>query len=162
MNRCRALLFCCFLLFCKCLTCQTSVGLGLYPTGTEAGLGFRLNKDKRLSCDARIAKANFYSKPNVSSCITELSAIWRVILLEKVRLHLGLGFRTEWNPDSRHKVGGVIPVGVEAFPFSFQNAGLIFEVAPFYAGDDHSNWSAGIRTVAGFVFYFPKQNNTGK
>jgi hypothetical protein len=55
-------------------------------------------------------------------------------------------------------MGGVMPIGVEAFPFHFQNAGLIFEVAPFYVTDQDSKYNAGLRTVAGFVFYFPKKS----
>ena len=136
---------------------QTSVGIGIYPTGTETGIGFRLNKDKRLSLDARMTRANFYNEPGVSSFLTELSGIYRVILLEKVRFHLGVGFRSDWNFSTSHKHGVVVPIGVEAFPFPFQNAGLFFEAAPFYVSNFESKWYAGIRTVAGFVFYFPKK-----
>lgn len=138
---------------------QTSVGLGIYPTGTETGIGFRLNKDKRLSFDARITRANFYSEPGVSSFLTELSGIYRVILLEKVRFHLGIGFRSDWNFSTSNKYGVVVPIGVEAFPFPFQNAGLFFEAAPFYVSNFESKWQAGIRTVAGFVFYFPTKKD---
>ncbi len=133
---------------------QTGVGIGLYPTGTETGLGFRLNKDKKISLDARIARANFYNKPQTSSFVTEVSGIYRIVLLEKVHFHIGIGFRTDWNSLSGTKIGGVMPIGVEAFPFSFQNAGLFFEVAPFYVAEG-SVWHAGMRTAAGFVFYFP-------
>ena len=136
---------------------QTSVGIGLYPTGSEAGLGFRLNKDKRLSLDARVAKANIYSSSaSASVFVTELNFIYRAVLLEKVRFHTGIGFRSDWNLTQTHKHGAIIPIGVEGFPFSFQNAGIFFEVAPFFETDDRSNWQAGLRTVAGFVFYFPK------
>ena len=135
------------------------MGIGIYPTGTETGLGFRLNKDKHLSMDARITKANLYnSTTNQSSFLSEISAIYRLIILEKVRFHLGLGFRSNWNFSSTHKHGVVIPIGIEAFPFPFQNAGLFFEAAPFFETDDRSNWQGGIRTVAGFVFYFPKKH----
>lgn len=144
------------------ISAQTSVGLALYPTGTETGLGFRLNKDKRFLLDARITKANLYSsKSNPSSFISEVSGIYRLVYLEKVRFHMGLGFRSNWNFTLGHKHGAVIPVGVEAFPFPFQNAGLIFEVAPFFEIDDRSTWQGGIRTVAGLVFYFPT-NQTKK
>ena len=150
-----------FCIACSCLKSQTSIGIGLYPTGTEAGFGLRLNKDKRLSVDARMARANFYSdlKSGQSNFLTELSAIYRVVLLEKVKFHLGLGFRGDWNLATSHKYGAVMPVGVEAFPFPFQNAGLIFEVAPFCVSDIHNKLTGGLRTVAGFVFYFPKKNN---
>lgn len=138
------------------LKCQTSAGIAFYPTGTEAGLGFRLNKDKRISADARVTKANFYSSNNTpSTFISEISAIYRLVLLEKVRFQIGLGFRSDWNFTTKHKHGAVVPIGVEAFPFPFQNAGLIFEVAPYYETDDKANWQGGMRTVAGFVFYFP-------
>ncbi len=140
---------------------QTSVGIGLYPTGTEAGLGFRLNKDKKVALDARITRANLYSDQKVgqSNFLIELSAVYRIVLLERVRFHLGLGFRGDWNLVTSDKYGAVMPLGVEAFPFPFQNAGLIFEAAPFYVSDLHSKWVAGIRTMAGFVFYFPTKNN---
>ncbi len=151
------------LFFCGLISnSQTSVGIGIYPTGTETGLGFRLNKDKRISLDARLTRANFYSEPGVSSFLSELSCIYRVVLLEKVRFHLGIGFRADWNLSTTHKYGGVIPIGVEAFPFPFQNAGLFFEAAPFYVSDLESKWHAGVRTVAGFVFYFPTKNNSVK
>jgi hypothetical protein len=139
-------------------TAQTSVGLALYPTGSETGLGFRLNKDKHVSMDARVTKAGLYSgKTTPSTFISEISVLYRVVYLEKVRFQMGLGFRSDWNFTANHKHGVVVPVGVEAFPFPFLNAGLIFEVAPFYETDDHSNWNGGMRTVAGFVFYFPSK-----
>lgn len=135
---------------------QTSVGLGFYPTGTEAGLGFRLNKEKHVSLDARITKANLHSSNTTSSSfVSEISGIYRLIFLEKVRFHMGIGFRSNWNFTLNHKHGVVVPTGVEAFPFPFQNAGLIFEVAPFFETDDKLTWQGGMRTVAGFVFYFP-------
>ncbi|MBI3520413.1 MAG: hypothetical protein HY062_13815 [Bacteroidetes bacterium] len=137
---------------------QTTVGIGLYPTGSEAGLGFRLNKDKRITLDARLAKANIYSSSATpSTFVTELNFIYRAILLEKVRFHTGIGFRSDWNLTQTHKHGAIVPIGVEGFPFSFQNAGVFFEVAPFFETDNKSNWQAGMRTVAGFVFYFPKK-----
>ncbi|MES2760630.1 MAG: hypothetical protein V4677_00420 [Bacteroidota bacterium] len=140
---------------------QTTVGIGLYPTGSEAGLGFRLNKDKRVSLDVRIAKANIYSSSAApSTFVTELNFIYRAVLLEKVRFHTGIGFRSDWNLTQTHKHGAIIPIGVEGFPFSFQNAGIFFEVAPFFETDDKSNWQGGLRTVAGFVFYFPKKFKT--
>lgn len=141
---------------------QTTVGIGLYPTGSEAGIGFRLNKDKRISLDARLAKANIYSSSSSPSAfVTEINFIYRAVFLEKVRFHTGLGLRSDWNLTQTHKHGAIIPIGVEGFPFSFQNAGIFFEVAPFFETDDKSNWQGGLRTVAGFVFYFPtkKQKN---
>ena len=139
------------------LKSQTTIGIGIYPTGTETGLGFRLNKDKHLSLDARVTKANLYSDAKIaSSFLSEISGIYRLVLLEKVRFHIGVGFRTNWNFTTSHKYGAFIPIGVEAFPFPFQNAGLFFEAAPFFETDTKSNWQGGIRTVAGFVFYFPK------
>ena len=116
-----------FILFCLTLKSQTTVGIGIYPTGTETGLGFRLNKDKRLSLDTRITKANLYSNASsTSSFISEASVIYRLVRLEKVRFHMGLGFRSNWNFTTTHKHGAIIPSGVEAFPFPFQNAGLFF------------------------------------
>lgn len=140
------------------LKSQTTIGIGIYPTGTETGLGFRLNKDKRISLDARVTKANLYSDAKIASTfLSEVSVIYRLILLEKVRFHIGVGFRGNWNFTTTNKYGAIIPIGVEAFPFPFQNAGLFFEAAPFFETDHTSNWQGGIRTVAGFVFYFPKK-----
>jgi hypothetical protein len=143
---------------------QTTIGLGLYPTGSEVGLGLRLNKDKRLSIDARCTRTSYFSdvKQGQTNFVTELSAIYRVILLEKLRFHIGLGFRGDWNLVTSNKYGAIIPIGVEAFPFPFQNAGLIFEAAPYCVSDIHSKLSGGIRTVAGFVFYFPTKSNKPK
>ncbi|MBC7695091.1 MAG: hypothetical protein H7141_06540 [Burkholderiales bacterium] len=147
-----------FIISFLALKSQTTVGIGIYPTGTETGLGFRLNKDKRVSLDTRITKANLYSNASsTSSFISEASVIYRLVRLEKVRFHMGLGFRNNWNFTTTHKHGAIIPIGVEAFPFPFQNAGLFFEAAPYFETDDRSTWQAGIRTVAGFVFYFPKK-----
>jgi hypothetical protein len=154
----RTLLFYFLLILSHISKSQTSVGVGIYPTGTEMGLGFRLNKDKKLCLDARLTRANFYSSPGISSFVTELNAVYRVVFLEKVRFHIGFGARTDWNFSTSHKLGGVMPIGVEAFPFSFQNAGLFFEVAPFYVTDHDSKYNAGFRTVAGLVFYFPKRS----
>ena len=111
---------------------QTGIGLALYPTGTESGFGLRSGKDQRVYLDARIARAIFFSdsKAGQSNFLTELSAVCRVIKLEKVRFQVGVGFRGDWNLVATHKYGAVVPIGVEAFPFPFQNAGLIFEVAP--------------------------------
>lgn len=135
---------------------QTGIGIGIYPTGTETGLGIRTSKNARWMGDLRITKANFYSNPALSSFINEASLVCRVIQLEKVRFHVGLGLRAEWNFGGKNnKYGGVIPIGVEAFPFPFQNAGLFFESAPFFTHDLNSTYYGGIRTVAGFIFYFP-------
>jgi len=147
-----------FLLSFLSVKSQTTIGIGLYPTGSEAGFGFRLNRDKRVSLDARLAKANIYSSSTLPSVfVTEINLIYRALLLEKVRFHTGIGFRSDWNLTQTHKHGAIVPIGVEAFPFSFQNAGVFFEVAPFFESDDKSNWQGGLRTVAGFVFYFPKK-----
>lgn len=134
---------------------QTGVGIGLYPTGTETGIGFRSAKNTIACIDARVSKALFTPKAGTSSFISELSVVFRAVLLEKVRFHIGIGGRAEWNIDRPNKYGGVIPVGVEGFPFAFQNAGIFFEAAPYFAHDGIKDYNAGLRTVAGFVFYFP-------
>ncbi len=140
---------------------QTGPGIGLYATGTETGLGFRSGKETRWVLDARIAKANIYSEKNkASSFTTELSAVCRIVKLEKVRFHLGLGYKAEWNLNAQSRNGAVFPVGVEAFPFPFQNAGLFFEAAPFIMTDPNQNYYSGIRTTAGFIFYFPCKPKT--
>ncbi|MGZ3883083.1 MAG: hypothetical protein ACXVP0_01970 [Bacteroidia bacterium] len=139
------------------LSSQTSVGIGIYPTGTETGIGFRSSRNSLVCLDARVTKANFFSKANMSSFLSELSVVFRVVKLEKVRFHIGIGARMEGNVDRLNRYGGVMPIGVEAFPFPFQNAGLFFEVAPFYTVDNRNDFYGGLRTVAGFVFYFPKK-----
>jgi hypothetical protein len=145
-----------FFLIISFTEAQTTMGIGIYPTGTETGLGFRSGKNSKWILDARITKAVFSDNKTQSSFITEISTVCRIIRLEKVRFHLGLGVRTEWNFVGKNsKVGGIIPVGVEAFPFPFQNAGLFFEAAPYFTHDFKKSYNAGIRTVAGFVFYFP-------
>ena len=155
-------IFCVLVLLCMHATAQTGVGIGLYPTGTETGLGIRTSKEKRLLVDARITRANVFSdKSKVSSFVTELSFVYRLVKLEKVRFHVGLGYKADWNLNESHKHGVVVPIGVEAFPFPFQNAGLFFEAAPFYVQDFYSSKNnAGIRTTAGFVFYFPVKVKT--
>lgn len=136
---------------------QTGIGIGLYPTGTETGFGIRSSKEARFAADARITRANVFNEKNkTSSFVTELSMIYRVVKLERVRFHVGLGYKADWNLNESHKHGVIVPVGVEAFPFPFQNAGLFFEAAPFYVADFNAKKdNAGIRTAAGFVFYFP-------
>ena len=140
---------------------QTGIGVGLYPTGTETGIGIRTAKETLFAFDARITRANIFSdKSKTSSFVTELSVIYRVVKLEKVRFHVGVGYKADWNLNETHKHGLIVPIGVEAFPFPFQNAGLFFEAAPFYVSDYISKNNAGIRTTAGFVFYFPVKTKT--
>lgn len=136
---------------------QTGPGIGVFPTGTEIGLGFRSSQDTRWAFDARVARALFNSEKNkTSSFVSEVSVICRVVKLEKVRFNLGLGYRTDWNFVDRHKHGISLPVGVEAFPFPFRNAGLFFEVAAYFVSDLRSgNNIAGLRAASGFLFYFP-------
>jgi len=143
------------------LFAQTTVGIGLYATGSEAGLGFRSGKETRWALDARIAKAAIYSERNKSSSFTtEVSAVCRIVKLEKVRFHLGLGYKAEWNLNAQNRYGAVLPLGVEAFPFPFQNAGLFFESAPFVLTDVNGGYYSGIRTTAGFIFYFLRKSKT--
>ena len=141
---------------------QSGVGVGIYPTGTETGLGVRSGKNSRVALEGRITRANLYKSPKPSSFVSELSGIYRLVYLEKVRFHVGLGFRADFNFREHHKYGAVIPIGVEAFPFPFQNAGLFFEAAPFGTRDYAGSWNSGVRTVAGFVFYFPNKNENNK
>ncbi|MDB5273831.1 MAG: hypothetical protein JWO58_2198 [Chitinophagaceae bacterium] len=151
-----------FLLLLSSLSfAQTGPGIAIYPTGTETGLGFRSARDTRWALDVRATRANFYSEKNkTSSFVTEVSAICRVIRLEKVRFHIGIGYRGDWNFTETNRHGIVVPVGVEAFPFPFQNAGLFFEAAPFVVSDFGKSTQGGIRTVAGFVFYLPVKQAT--
>lgn len=138
---------------------KLGVGIGFYPTGTEAGFGLRTSKNSRFFADIRITKANIYKNPTSGSVINEASAVFRIVQYEKVRLHLGLGARTEWNftQNQLNRYGFIAPFGLEAFPFPFQNAGLFFETGLYttFASDKTVNF--GLRSVAGFVFYFIKK-----
>jgi hypothetical protein len=138
---------------------QTGAGICINPTGSDAGLGFKSSKKTRLFVEASVGKANLYSKPATSSFVSELTLNYRIVKLEKVFFHMGLGIRNEWNFGKNHKVGVAMPVGVEAFPFPFQNAGVIFSIAPFYTSDLEGDIYAGMRSTGGFVFYFPKKEN---
>jgi hypothetical protein len=153
-------------IFSNCINCQNlklGPGIGFYPTGTEAGIGFRSSKDKTSLVDARVTKFSIYTNPKQGSFNTETSLLYRIAYYERLRLHVGLGFRGEWtitqNQDDR--LGVVMPVGVEAFPFPFQNAGLFFEVAPYFTSNS-SGQNYGLRTVAGFAFYFIKKERNEK
>lgn len=150
-----------FLFLTTIAVSKTGIGIGLYPTGTETGFGLRTSKETRFAGDARITRANIFNeKSKASAFVTELSLICRMVKLERVRFHVGLGYKADWNLNETHKHGVIVPVGVEAFPFPFQNAGLFFEAAPFYVSDFSSKDNAGIRTAAGFVFYFPVKSKT--
>lgn len=155
------LLLSAFVILNLAATAQTSVGIALIPTGTDVGVGFRSSKTTKWALDARVAKANFYNNPTLSSFTTEASGICRVVSLEKVKFHVGIGVRNEWNiAGKRNKVGGVVPIGVEGFPFPFQNAGVFFEIAPYFVHDLDMAYNAGLRSSAGFVFYFPTKPKT--
>jgi len=138
---------------------QTGIGIGIYPTGTETGLGFRSGKNSKFFVEGCITKANLYNSPIASSALSELAMGVRVVKLEKVFLNIGLGVRAEYNSNKNNKIGAIIPISVEAFPFPFQNAGLFFGAGLFYTSDLKKDTYAGIRTAAGFVFYFPKKQD---
>ena len=138
-------------------------GIGFYPTGTEAGLGFRSSKDSKFLVDARLTKCTIYTNPKQGSFNTETSLLYRIAYYERVRMHIGLGFRGEWTitANQNDRLGVVMPLGVEAFPFPFQNAGLFFEVAPYFSTNS-TGQNYGLRTVAGFAFYFIKKERNEK
>ncbi len=138
---------------------KTGAGIGIYPTGTETGLGYRSSRTNRWAIDVRVTKANAFTEPKGGTLINEASWIYRIAYYERVRFHAGIGARADWNFDKTqsHRFGLVTPLGVEAFPFPFQNAGLFFEAAPFATRASSGNINLGIRTVAGFVFYFVKK-----
>lgn len=137
----------------------TGAGIGIYPTGTETGFGYRSSKDKRFALDVRATRANLFANPSSGSFVTEASGIYRIVRYDRVRFHIGIGARADWNfaAEQSHRYGFVTPVGVEAFPFPFQHAGLFFEAAPFSTWTGTGTNNTGIRTVAGFVFYFLKK-----
>jgi hypothetical protein len=153
-------------LFFNCVNGQNlklAPGIGFYPTGTEAGIGFRSSKDAKRLFDARVTKFSINTNPKQGSFNTEASFLYRIAYYERVRMHLGLGFRGEWTitANQNDRLGVVMPVGVEAFPFPFQNAGLFFEVAPYFTYNS-SEKNYGLRTVAGFAFYFIKKDRNEK
>jgi len=135
------------------------VGIGFYPTGVEAGLGFRTSKNNLLFADIRVTKANLYRNPSAGFVINEASAMFRIVQYDKVRLHFGIGARAEWNftPNQLNRYGFIAPLGVEAFPFPFQNAGLFFETGFYTTFSADKSVNLGLRSVAGFVFYFIKK-----
>ncbi|MEN9997514.1 MAG: hypothetical protein RI922_504 [Bacteroidota bacterium] len=149
--------------FAFCQNLNLGPGIGFYPTGTEAGLGFRSAKNTTFLFEARITKFNLYNNPKQGSFNTETSLLCRIAYYDRVRLHLGLGFRGEWTitANQNDRLGVVMPLGVEAFPFPFQNAGLFFEVAPYFTTNS-SGQNYGLRTVAGFAFYFIKKDRNEK
>lgn len=135
------------------------VGIGFYPTGVEAGLGLRTSKNNLFFADIRVTKANLYTNPSLGLIVNEASAVFRIVQYDKVRLHLGIGARTEWNftPNQQSRYGFITPLGVEAFPFPFQNAGLFFETGFYTTFSADKTVNLGLRSVAGFVFYFIKR-----
>lgn len=132
------------------------VGIGLYPTGIEYGLGFRSSKVNKTCLDVRLTKTQFTTNPNIGSFNSEINFVHRVVKQERLSFHIGYGFKTDINVNvgSLNKYGVVFPVGVEAFPFPFQQAGLFFEAAPFWITTINRSALIGLRASAGFVFYF--------
>jgi hypothetical protein len=142
---------------------QTGPGVGIYATGTETGIGFRSGKESPLILEARLARVAMYSDRRKNSSFSgEVTAVARLVRLEKVRFHIGLGGKIESDLRTGEYYGAVVPIGVEAFPFPFQNAGLFFEAAPFLLQNHRRDYSFGIRTTAGFVFYFIHSHKTTK
>ena len=136
-------------------------GIGIYGSGTETGFGYRSSKNTRLAADIRVAKANIFTEPQTGSIVNEASLIYRIAYYEKARFFVGIGARVDWGIGQNaageaidNKYGVVFPMGAEAFPFPFQNAGLFFEAGPFVTTADGENYNIGIRTVTGFAFYF--------
>ena len=76
---------------------RTGAGIGIYPTGTETGFGYRSSRDNRWAVDVRTTRANFFTKPKSGSFVNEVSFIYRVAYYEKVRFYMGLGGRADWN-----------------------------------------------------------------
>lgn len=143
-------------------TLSLGPGVGIYASGTETGLGFHLMKDSRWSMEARFARTNVLVATSAGSWVTEASLLYRVAYYEKVRLHVGLGPKADFQVSEtlNDRYGLSMPVGVEAFPFPFQNAGLFFEAAPFYLSGGGNDINYGIRTSSGFVFYFVQRDKS--
>jgi hypothetical protein len=143
---------------------KTGAGIGFYPTGTEPGISYRSGKNTRFAADLRFSRANIFKNPDKGSWVNEASFIYRPLLLEKIRLHIGLGVRADWTlvAGENNRFGFVIPVGIEAFPFPFQIGGLFFEVAPFATTTNGKNWNFGLRAASGFVIYIPAKKKNEK
>ncbi|MES2587611.1 MAG: hypothetical protein V4622_01445 [Bacteroidota bacterium] len=139
-------------------------GIGILPTGSETGINFRSSKQDKLVFDLRISKANVFFHTNSGSFINEVSLSYRVAYQEKLRFNLGLGTRAEWNLDVKQtqRYGMILPIGIEAFPFPFQNGGLFFEVAPYFTNDKNNLQNLGIRTTSGFIYYITKKPKNEK
>lgn len=142
--------------------CQENLksGLGVLPTGSEIGINFRSSKDKPLFLDLRVSKVNILLNKNSGGFINESSLIYRISKHEKLRFNLGLGLRLESSitPKQNQRGGVVIPLGIEAFPFPFQNGGLFFEVAPYFTSDKVNYQNLGIRSSSGFIYYFTSKS----
>ena len=76
---------------------KTGAGIGIYPTGTETGLGYRSSRTNRWVIDVRITKANAFTEPRGGTLINEASWIYRIAYHERVRFHAGVGARADWN-----------------------------------------------------------------
>jgi hypothetical protein len=131
-------------------------GIGILPTGSEIGINFRSSKDKTLFFDARVSKVNILLNKNSGGFINEASLVYRISQNEKLRFNIGLGLRTEWNFTTKQnqRYGMVLPIGIEAFPFPFQNGGLFFEIAPYFSNDKTNLQNIGVRSSSGFIYYF--------
>lgn len=135
-------------------------GVGMYASGSETGMGFHLIKDSRWSMEARFARTNIFVQSQTGSWVTEAALLYRVAYHDKVRCHIGVGPKADFQiaESLTDRFGLSFPIGVEAFPFPFQNAGLFFEAAPFYVTAGGNDINYGIRTSSGFVFYFVRQD----
>ncbi|MFN6944476.1 MAG: hypothetical protein ACK4ND_05980 [Cytophagaceae bacterium] len=132
----------------------SQVGLGVYPSGSEAGLSFKTSKLNSFFADIRMSDFNFSQNIEELSFKNEVFAKYRLTYFERINFIIGLGPRMEFYGQRRPFWGIAAPIAVEAFPFPFPNAALFFEVAPFYASDLHGQYHGGFRTASGINFYF--------
>ena len=137
------------------------VGIGVYPTGTAAGIGIKYSLTGKVCGELRFTNFTFVAESLNSTATSELMLHYRIQFLEKVRFHIGIGARMEWNSKLKEKYGASIPIGVEGFPFAaIPNLALFFETAPYFTSDFDKANLGGLRTTSGVCYYFTKKNKT--
>jgi hypothetical protein len=140
-------------IFLVVLTAKGQVGVGLYPSGTEPGISFKTSKVKPVYADIRFTDF-FFSDSDHFKFKSEVLVKRRFTYFERINFVVGVGPRMEYYSNDNLFYGVVAPLAVEAFPFPFPNAGLFFEVGPYYTTDFSGQFHGGFRTASGINFYF--------
>ncbi|WMJ73194.1 hypothetical protein RCC89_08465 [Cytophagaceae bacterium ABcell3] len=130
------------------------VGIGVYPSGSEPGLSFKTSQRTKFFADIRLQDLQYTNFADQQHIKTELLAKRRFNWFDRINFVIGIGPRAEFYGHQDNFFGVVAPIAVEGFPFPFPNAGLFFEVAPYYSSDFNGNFHSGFRTVSGINFFF--------